>query len=100
MKNNFLISCYALSKYSNSLLHIPEYYGTNTLKFVKSVGDGEQVDSKEEQQEQERVRQEAVRLSDMERREKYRKQEEERELVSIYLDLSNEKLCFLNTHIL
>ena len=82
MKNNFLISCYALSKYSNSLLHIPEYYATYTLKFVKSVGDGEQVDSKEEQQEQERVRQEAVRLSDMERREKYRKQEEERELVS------------------
>ena len=82
MKNNFLISCYALSKYSNSLLHIPEYYGTNTLKFVKSVGDGEQVDSKEEQQEQERMRQEAVRLSDKERREKYRKQEEERELVS------------------
>ena len=83
MKNNFLISCYALSKYSNSLLHITEYYGTYTLKFVKSVGDGEQVDSKEEQLEQERMRQEAVRLSDMERREKYRKQEEERELVSI-----------------
>jgi len=52
-----------------------------SLPSVGVVHDGDSLESKEEQQEQERLRQDAVKQAERERREKYRRQEEEREQV-------------------
>ena len=46
---------------------------------VGNGGEEETAESKEEQEEQERLRQEAIKLAEIERRLKYKKQEEDRE---------------------
>ena len=48
---------------------------------VGNGGEEETAESKEEQEEQERLRQEAIKLAEIERRMKYKKQEEDRELM-------------------
>ncbi|TRY75349.1 hypothetical protein TCAL_01638 [Tigriopus californicus] len=44
-------------------------------------GDDDEGESKEEQMEQERLRQEAIKQAERERRDKYKKQEDEREVM-------------------
>ena len=102
MKNNFLISCYALSIYSNSLLHIPEYYASYTLKFVVSWWwrAGWQQGRAAGAGEDETGGSQAVWHGEEGEVQKTGGRKRTGEYLVTYLDLSNEKLCFLNTHIL
>ena len=52
---------------------------TDSIPGVGGGGDEDTGESKEEQEEQERLRQEAIKQAELERRTKYKKQEEERE---------------------
>ena len=52
---------------------------TDSIPGVGGGGDEDTGESKEEQEEQERLRQEAIKQAELERRTKYKKQEDERE---------------------
>ena len=52
---------------------------TDSIPGVGGGGDEDSGETKEEQEEQERLRQEAIKQAEIERRTKYKKQEEERE---------------------
>eukprot|EP00095_Tigriopus_kingsejongensis_P011422 snap_masked-scaffold993_size72668-processed-gene-0.5 protein:Tk11422 transcript:snap_masked-scaffold993_size72668-processed-gene-0.5-mRNA-1 annotation:"complexin" len=64
----------------------PRYVeGTSYCNSIPGVGGGggddDEGESKEEQMEQERLRQEAIKQAERERRDKYKKQEDEREVM-------------------
>ena len=73
---------------------------------IPGVGGGggeDNVESKEEQEEQERLKQEAIKQAEMERRMKYKKQEEDREsmrqIIRDKVDVSVRYVADPTTHV-
>ena len=70
---------------------------------VGGGGEENNVESKEEQEEQERLKQEAIKQAEMERRMKYKKQEEDREsmrqIIRDKVDVSVRYVADPTTHV-